>query len=48
MNTFAGRINGHKLRIGKDAVSLATPFVADGVDVTGYPRPHELDIITDD
>jgi sulfate transport system ATP-binding protein len=45
VNRFAGRIDGHSLRIGKDTVPLADRAAADGDDVIAFARPHELDIL---
>ena len=47
VNRFAGRIDGHGLRVGKDLVPLAQPAIADGEQVIAFARPHELDIVTD-
>jgi len=47
VNRFAGRIDGHGVRIGKDIVPLAQPAIADGEEVVAFARPHELDIVAD-
>ena len=47
VNRFAGRMDGHGLRVGKDLVPLAQPAIADGEEVVAFARPFELDIVTD-
>jgi sulfate transport system ATP-binding protein len=47
VNRFAGRIDGHGIRVGKDIVPLAQPAIADGEEVIAFARPHELDIVAD-
>jgi sulfate transport system ATP-binding protein len=47
VNRFAGHIDGHGLRVGKDLVPLAQPAIADGEQAIAFARPHELDIVTD-
>jgi sulfate/thiosulfate transport system ATP-binding protein len=48
VNRFAGRVEGHNLCVGEDAVPLAEPGSANGEDVIAFARPHELDIVAND
>ena len=47
VNRFAGRVEGHSLRIGNDRVPLAQPAIADGEEVIAFARPHELEIVSE-
>jgi sulfate transport system ATP-binding protein len=46
VNRFAGRVDGHSLRIGGGAVPLCESNAADGEEVIAFARPHELHILT--
>ena len=48
VNRFAGRIEGSSLRVGADAVPVASSTAAPGEEVVAFARPHELDIVVDD
>jgi sulfate transport system ATP-binding protein len=48
VNRFSGRIEGSSLRVGKDAVPVASSDAAPGEQVVAFARPHELDIVVDD
>jgi len=47
VNRFSGRIEGSSLRVGKDAVPVASSDAAPGEQVVAFARPHELDIVVD-
>jgi len=47
VNRFSGRIEGSSLRVGKDAVPVASSDAAPGEQVVAFARPHELDILVD-
>jgi sulfate transport system ATP-binding protein len=46
VNTLPGRVDGHSLRVGDDAVPLSES-APDGQEVIAYARPHELAIHVD-
>ena len=48
VNRFSGRIEGSSLRVGADAVPVASSDAAPGEQVVAFARPHELDIVVDD
>jgi sulfate/thiosulfate transport system ATP-binding protein len=48
VNRFSGRIEGSNLRVGADAVPVASSAAASGEQVVAFARPHELDIVVDE
>src|SRR5262249_10022002 len=47
VNRFPGRVEGHTLRVGNDAVPLADSDYRSGEKVVAFARPHEIDIVAD-
>jgi sulfate transport system ATP-binding protein len=48
VNRFQGRIEGSNLRVGADAVPVASSAAVPGEQVVAFARPHELDIVVDE
>ncbi|NMG65889.1 sulfate ABC transporter ATP-binding protein [Azoarcus indigens] len=47
VNLFHGRVDGEHVRVGEAVLPHDGRDAAHGVDVVGFARPHELDIVTD-
>jgi sulfate/thiosulfate transport system ATP-binding protein len=46
VNRFSGRVDGHNLRVGLEAVPLAEASAPEGTEVIAFARPHELEIVS--
>lgn len=47
VNLFHGRVQGDNVQVGEHRVPHQSQDVADGTQILGFARPHELDIVTD-
>ena len=47
VNEFRGQVEGDRLHVGSNVLTIAGAGIPDGKDAIAFARPHELDIISD-